>query len=97
MSKTLRRVYMLPPELHESIKSFCTREEISETEGVRRLLSYSLDKFEDADHFEQRVRRMRPVDAAFAAFGHPLVRHVGGDEAHAIIILRNGTTIEVRK
>lgn len=95
MSRLVRRVYMLAPALHDRVRSFCERDQISEVEGIRRLLSFSLDQYEEADEFEARVRKMRPVDAAFASCGHPLVQMIAGNEKRTQITLRNGTVIEV--
>jgi len=94
---TKRRVYVLPDELADRIVSFCRREEhLSEVEGVRRLLAAGLDHFEPEAEFERRVRRMSPLDAAFAACGHPLVKAVGVTTQETSIRLDSGKNIEVR-
>lgn len=95
MSK--RRVYELPDGLADRIKAFCQREDhLSEVEGVRRLLSVGLDHFETEDEFVKRVARLRPVDAAFTACGHPLVKSISVTDQEASIRLESGRLIEVR-
>ena len=94
--KAARRVYVLPQDLHERIQAFCKREDhLSEVEGVRRLLAAGLDQFEQDDEFERRVRRMRPVDAAFAACGHPLVKAISVTDHETSIRLQSGRQITV--
>lgn len=92
-----RRVYVLPSDLADRVVAFCKREEhLSEVEGVRRLLAAGLDQFEQDDEFERRVSRMNPIDVAFAACGHPLVKAIGVTESATSIRLKSGRGIEVR-
>ena len=96
MSK--RRVYVLPDELADRIVAFCKREEhTSEVDAVRRLLAIGLAEVETEDEFERRVRRLSPVDAAFAACGHPLVKAIGVTENETSIRLQSGRNAEVRR
>lgn len=95
MSK--RRVYVLPEDLADRIVAFCRREDhLSEVEGVRRLLAVGLDHFELEEDFEKRVSKMKPIDAAFAACGHPLVKSVSVTEHETAIRLESGKRVEVQ-